>query len=348
MRTAATPVNEASVTSSSRSSAALLSEAIGLVVSSATTAPTTSSPLQIGCAADITTARPSWVRRVRVAGVPCKAAPTSPPPVRTSSGRASAKSSVGRCTSQPTSGCHHGDSEAASAGRFSVPARARTCRSRFTIQMREEVRCTPARIAAISASSRAGAAASRCGRSCSAVATARAVARSVCSWPSRRKRSTSFTYSAPAHGRASMTSATNASFVRRLTRTRFMLSGASDLPPSHTFHRLIPSTVLDLPPVPHAVRGIYGVERRIGREEFTAYALDVGSHGAVVDHEVRLAHELLAAFHVLGKFGEGVDHPELGQRERYGRAAPRHAEALEVQHELPALHALLSGSRLGS
>ena len=64
---------------SSRSSASLRSVAIGLVVSSTTTAPATSLPFHTGCAADTTTARPSTVRRVRLPGVPCSAAAMSRP-----------------------------------------------------------------------------------------------------------------------------------------------------------------------------------------------------------------------------------------------------------------------------
>ena len=60
-----------------------------------------------------------------------------------------------------------------------------------------EARCRPSRIASTS-SSRPEALASSCGRSCSAVATARATASSDCSCPSSRKRSTSFTYRMPA------------------------------------------------------------------------------------------------------------------------------------------------------
>ena len=112
--------------STRRSSAALFTDMAELVVSSVTTAPATSSRFQIGCAADMTTARPSRVRRVWVAAVPCSAAATSGPVASTSSGCASAKSSVGRGISQPISGCHQGVSEATSAARRRLPAAAIT------------------------------------------------------------------------------------------------------------------------------------------------------------------------------------------------------------------------------
>ena len=91
--------NTTSVTVSSCSNTRLRSVSTLLVVSSATTAPITSVPLQIGCAAPSTTARPSGVGRQREIGTPDSAASTSFPPESRSSGIASSKSSGGRSRS---------------------------------------------------------------------------------------------------------------------------------------------------------------------------------------------------------------------------------------------------------
>ena len=44
---------------------------------------------------------------------------------------------------------------------------------------------------------------------------------------------------------------------------------------------------------------------------------DLRGHGAVVEHDVRGGHELLAAADVSRVQGEGVHDPELGHRERH-------------------------------
>ena len=59
-----------------------------------------------------------------------------------------------------------------------------------------------------------------------------------------------------------------------------------------------------------------------------ADALHVRGDGAVVDHHVGVAHQRVAVLHVAGMARERVHHPELGQREVDGRAAPGRGHAL--------------------
>src|SRR5215471_8009905 len=75
--------------------------------------------------------------------------------------------------------------------------------------------------------------------------------------------------------------------------------------------------------------GRYPVERGVHGAELAAYALDVRSDGAVVHHDVRLAHQLVAVLDVPRKPGERMDHPELRQREFDAAAAPRDREAIQ-------------------
>jgi len=98
--------------------------------------------------------------------------------------------------------------------------------------------------------------------------------------------------------------------------------------------------------MPDAVDGVDGVERRVRGEKLAADALDVRGDGAVVHHQVGVTHQLLPALHVLGKLGERVHHPELGERELDRLLAPVHAEALQVERERAALEALGRGCGL--
>src|SRR5690606_7745547 len=54
-----------------------------------------------------------------------------------------------------------------------------------------------------------------------------------------------------------------------------------------------------LPSIAHAVGRLDGVERRVDRGELAPDALDVGGNRAVVDDQIRLAHQLVAALDVL-------------------------------------------------
>src|SRR5689334_24492830 len=59
--------------------------------------------------------------------------------------------------------------------------------------------------------------------------------------------------------------------------------------------------------------------------------LDVRGHGALVDDEVRLAHQRIAVLHVAREFRQRVHHPELGERELHGTVLPRRGEALRSE-----------------
>ena len=92
-----------------------------------------------------------------------------------------------------------GSAASAGGGRLSVPARASTWPFASTTKMRALVRESACRISSISGTGVAAASfapprANSAGRSCSAVATACAVPASVRSCDSRRKRSSSCTY----------------------------------------------------------------------------------------------------------------------------------------------------------
>ncbi len=76
-----------SVTATTFSSVRLESERMALVVSSTTTAPATSSPDQMGWAADRMTARASLELRQRRPAIPCSAERTSPAPLITRLGK---------------------------------------------------------------------------------------------------------------------------------------------------------------------------------------------------------------------------------------------------------------------
>ena len=119
MSSTAAPANAASVSSSSRSSAALFTDITELVVSSVTTAPATSSPLQIGCAADIT-ARPSRVtraRRRRALQRRRDVPPGGEHVLHLAFGKVLGRPGMSQPNETVTSGCHHGASAATSVAR---------------------------------------------------------------------------------------------------------------------------------------------------------------------------------------------------------------------------------------
>src|SRR6185369_1022802 len=101
-----------------------------------------------------------------------------------------------------------------------------------------------------------------------------------------------------------------------------------------------------VPAVAEAVDRVDGDERRVGGLELAADPLHVRSDRGVIDDDVRVAHELLALLHVAREARQGMDEPELGQRQLHGAAVPRGLEALHVELERAALEDLLGGWRL--
>src|SRR5436190_20845646 len=92
------------------------------------------------------------------------------------------------------------------------------------------------------------------------------------------------------------TSATSTSFERRPTRKRTRCFSG-------------------VPSISEAVDGIDRAEFLVGGLELAPDALDVRGDGGVVDHDVRVAHQLLAILHMARIARERVHQPELGQRE---------------------------------
>src|SRR5207247_9841038 len=89
----------------------------------------------------------------------------------------------------------------------------------------------------------------------------------------------------------------------------------------------------------HDALPIYGLE-------LAPDALHVRGDGRVVDHDVRVAHQLLAVLDVPGKARERMHQPEFREREIDRGVAPRGLEALHVEPERPALERLLRSGRL--
>jgi hypothetical protein len=75
---------------------------------------------------------------------------------------------------------------------------------------------------------------------------------------------------------------------------------------------------------------------RVDCGELAADALDVRRDRAVVDDDVRIAHQAVAVLHVARILGERMDHPELGQRQVDAPAVPLRHEALRVERQRPA------------
>ena len=102
-----------------------------------------------------------------------------------------------------------------------------------------------------------------------------------------------------------------------------------------------------------------GSRRSPGRvQELPAQPLDVAVDGAVADVGVvgvALLHELLARLDVAGMAHERVQHHELRDGERHGRAVPARGVALQVELEraaaedlvvVPVFGAARAGARL--
>ena len=68
--------------------------------------------------------------------------------------------------------------------------------------------------------------------------------------------------------------------------------------------------------------------------------------GGVVDDDLGIAHQLLAAFHVAGKAHQGVHHPELGDGQRHFLALPAHAHALGLDAQVAFLVDAVGSRRL--
>jgi hypothetical protein len=93
------------------------------------------------------------------------------------------------------------------------------------------------------------------------------------------------------------------------------------------------------------MHGVDRVERGIDRDEFLAHALDVRGDGRVVDHDLGVAHQLVAAFHMARKAYERVHHPEFGHGQRHVDAVPGHAHALGLDHQWPLRDHAVGGHR---
>src|SRR5437773_10544796 len=101
-----------------------------------------------------------------------------------------------------------------------------------------------------------------------------------------------------------------------------------------------------VPAISQAVDRVDGGESCVHGLELAPDALHVRSDGRVVDHDVRVAHQLLAVLDVPGEARERMHQPEFRQREIDCGVAPRGLEALHVEPERPALERLPRGWRL--
>src|SRR5262249_29875717 len=142
-----------------------------------------------------------------------------------------------------------------------------------TIHTRDSARARLFRIRSISL----GRTLSGSARALSAVATARAAASSACSWFCRRSASICLTCSQPTNGMTASTNATRTTLLRK--------------------------------PIAKAIDRVDRGELTIDRLEFPADPLDVRGDGRVVDHDVRVAHQLLAILDVAGKARERMHQP---------------------------------------
>ena len=85
------------------------------------------------------------------------------------------------------------------------------------------------------------------------------------------------------------------------------------------------------------MHSVDGIEVRINGDEFAADALDVGGDGGVIDDDLRIAHQLLAAFHMARKSCQCVHHPELGHGQRHVLPVPGDAHAFGLDAQWPEL-----------
>src|SRR5690606_1129834 len=88
------------------------------------------------------------------------------------------------------------------------------------------------------------------------------------------------------------------------------------------------------PAVAGAVHGFDAVEVIGNGEELLADALDVRGHRGIVDHHLRLAHQLVATLHVTGMPRQRVHDPELGDGQRHLLPIPADAHALQLDAQL--------------
>ena len=65
--------------------------------------------------------------------------------------------------------------------------------------------------------------------------------------------------------------------------------------------------------------------------------------GAVIHHDMHLAHQLIAVFDMAGEFGQRMHNPELSEREFDGLAAPLHGKAVQVERERATRQQIFGG-----